>query len=236
MGTDVRLVDCGDVTGDHLDLKGHNERAERAVRMIFAAGAMPIILGGDHGIPIPVFRALEDHGPVTLVQIDAHIDWRDEMNGVREGLSSPIRRASEMPHIHDIYQIGIRAQGSARRDEVAAAEAYGANIITAWELHDVGMDAVLERIPDGGRYYITIDADGMDPAIMPAVAGPAPGGVTFHQARKLIHGLVRKGRVLGMDIVEITPSIDVNRITAITAGRLIVNLIGASIAAGYFRR
>ena len=236
MGKDIRLVDCGDVTGDHLDLKGHNARAERAVRRILAAGAMPIILGGDHGIPIPVFRALEDHGPVTLVQIDAHIDWRDEVNGVREGLSSPIRRASEMPHIHDIYQIGIRAQGSARPDEVAAAEAYGANIITAWELHDVGMDAVLERIPDGGRYYITIDADGMDPAIMPAVAGPAPGGVTFHQARKLIHGLVRKGRVLGMDIVEITPSIDVNRITAITAGRLIVNLIGASIAAGYFQR
>lgn len=141
-----------------------------------------------------------------------------------------------MPHIHDIYQIGIRAQGSARLDEVAAAEAYGANIITAWELHDVGMDAVRERIPDGGRYYITIDADGMDPAIMPAVAGPAPGGVTFHQVRKLIHGLVRKGRVLGIDIVEITPSIDVNRITAITAGRLIVNLIGASIAAGYFQR
>jgi agmatinase len=96
------------------------------------------------------------------------------------------------------------------------------------------MDAILERIPDGGRYYLTIDADGLDPAIMPAVAGPAPGGVTFVQARKLIHGLVRKGRVVGMDIVEITPSLDVNRISAITAGRLIVNLIGAAVRAGYF--
>jgi agmatinase len=119
---------------------------------------------------------------------------------------------------------------------VEAAAAYGAHIITAWELHDIGMDAVLERIPDGGCYYITIDADGMDPSVMPAVAGPAPGGLTFHQARKLIHGLVRKGRVIGMDIVEITPRLDVNRITAITAGRLIVNLIGAAAAAGYFDR
>jgi agmatinase len=139
-----------------------------------------------------------------------------------------------MAHVGQIFQIGIRAQGSARPQDVEAALAYGANIITAYELHEAGMDAILERIPDGGRYYLTIDADGLDPSIMPAVAGPAPGGVTFVQARKLIHGLVRKGRVVGMDIVEITPSRDVNCISAITAGRLIVNLIGAAVRAGYF--
>jgi agmatinase len=236
MGRSLRVVDCGDVPADLHDLTSHTARAERAVRKILAAGAMPIVLGGDHAIPIPVFKALDGHGPITLVQIDAHIDWRDEVNGVREGLSSPIRRASEMAHIGAIFQIGIRSSGSARTEEVEAAQAYGAHIVTAWELHDVGMDAVLARIPDGGRYYITIDADGLDPSIMPAVAGPAPGGVTFHQARKLIHGLVRKGRVIGMDVVEITPSIDVNRISAITAARLVVNLIGAAAGAGYFDR
>ena len=71
-------------------------------------------IGGDHAIPIPVLRAFEGRGPITLVQIDAHLDWRDDVNGVREGLSSPIRRASEMSHIDKIFQIGIRAQGSAR--------------------------------------------------------------------------------------------------------------------------
>ena len=71
---------------------------------------------------------------------------------------------------------------------------------------------------------------------MPAVAGPAPGGVTYGQIRTLIRGLVQKGRVVGMDIVEITPSRDVNRITAITAGRLIVNLIGNAVRAGYFAK
>ena len=147
-----------------------------------------------------------------------------------------MRRASEMPHIRAIHQIGLRAQGSARREEVEAARAYGARIVTAYELHDSGMDAVLAGIPDGGRYYLTIDADGLDPSVMPAVAGPAPGGVTFHQARKLIHGLVKKGRVMGMDIVEITPRADVNQISCITAGRLIVNLIGAAVRAGYFDR
>jgi agmatinase len=70
---------------------------------------------------------------------------------------------------------------------------------------------------------------------MPAVDGPAPGGVSFIQARQLIHGLVNKGRVVGMDIVEIQPSKDsASKVTLVTAGRLIVNLIGASIKAGYF--
>ncbi len=231
----LKVVDVGNVPYDiHTPGGGHYARAEQAVRKILAAGAMPVTIGGDHGIPIPIFRALSDHGPVTLIHIDAHIDWRHDVNGVTDGLSSPIRRASEMDHITDIFQIGIRAQGSARTEEHEAAMAYGATIIPAFELHDIGVDAVLARIPDGGRYYITIDADGLDPSVMPAVEGPAPGGLTFHQTRRLIHGLVGKGRVLGLDIVEITPSRDVNQITAITAGRIIVNLIGAAVRADYF--
>lgn len=233
-GRAVKLVDCGDVPGEARDLDGHYRRAEATVRKILAAGALPIIIGGDHGVPIPVLRAFEGRGPITLVHIDAHLDWRDDVNGAREGYSSPIRRASEMDHIAEIFQIGLRGQGSARAEEVDAALSYGSHVVTAFELHDNGMDAVLERIPGGGRYYLTIDADGLDPAVMPAVAAPAPGGVTYHQACKLIHGLVAKGRVVGMDIVEITPRRDVNEISSITAGRLIVNLIGMAVRAGYF--
>jgi agmatinase len=235
-GRNIRAVDCGDVRTDILDMKSHVARAEQAVRKILQAGALPIVLGGDHAIPIPVLRAFEGRGPLTLVQIDQHLDWRDEFNGVADGLSSPIRRASEMEHIGEIFQIGLRATGSARNEEVEAAKAYGAHLITAYELHEVGMDAILERIPAGGRYYITIDLDGLDSADAPAVAAPMPGGVTFLQARKLIRGLVQKGRVVGMDLVEITPRQDVNNITCITAGRLIVNLIGTAVRAGYFDR
>jgi len=237
MNKPIRMVDCGDVVNDPRDLGTSYRNAEAAVRKILKAGALPLILGGDHGIPIPVLRAYDDQeGPITLVHIDAHLDWRNEVNGVPDGYSSPIRRISEMSHVKDIFQIGIRAQGSARQEEVDAAYAYGANIVTAYELHDIGMDAVLERIPAGGRYYLTVDADGMDPSVMPAVNGPALGGVTYHQARKLIHGLVNKGRVVGMDLVEITPAKDVNRISAIAACRLFVNMIGATIKAGYFDR
>lgn len=233
-GRAIRVVDCGDIIGDTADPAAQRRRAELAVRKILAAGALPIILGGDHSTPIPVFRAFEGRGPITLVQVDAHIDWRDEINGMREGLSSPIRRASEMDQFDQIFQIGLRAAGSARAEEVEAALAWGAVLIPDIELQHIGMEAVLARIPDGRQYYLTVDADGMDPTIMPAVAGPAPGGVTYAQIRALVHGLIGKGRVVGMDIVEITPKRDVNGITAITAGRLIVNLIGLAVRAGYF--
>jgi agmatinase len=132
------------------------------------------------------------------------------------------------------YDLKTHGGGHFARAEQAVRKILAAGAMPITLGGDHGMDAVLARIPDGGNYYITIDADGLDPSVMPAVEGPAPGGLTFHQARKLIHGLVGKGRVLGMDVVEITPMRDVNRISAITAGRLIVNLIGAAVRADYF--
>ena len=237
-GKDIRIVDCGDVPGDPNEPMKHYRLAEEAARKIIGAGAMIISLGGDHGVPIPVFRALSSlpglNEPITLVHVDAHLDWRDHVNGVREGLSGPIRRASEMDHIGEIYQIGLRSAGSARPEEIEAALDYGSNLITDIELQEVGMAAVLERIPAGGPYYLTVDADGMDPTIAPAVAGPAPGGVTYPQMRTLIQGLVGKGRVAGMDVVEITPKRDINAITCVTAVRLFCNLIGNAVRAGYF--
>jgi agmatinase len=237
-GTSTRVVDCGNVTARLGDPAEHYSRAEAAARKIFAAGATLVALGGDHGIPIPVMRALQDKakelGQITLVHVDAHLDWRDEVNGEPEGYSSPIRRASEMDWFGPIIQIGIRGIGSAREAEVADARAYGADIVTAYELHDVGMDSVLDRIPDGGPYYLTVDADGLDPTIMPAVLAPTPGGVTWHQMRKLIHGLANKGRILGMDLVEIAPRYDVRDMTIVHAERMICNFIGATIRAGYY--
>ena len=233
-GRDVRVVDCGDVPGHARDLDAHYRKAEAAAKKILDAGALLVSIGGDHGVPIPVFRACEGLGPVTLVHVDAHLDWRDEVRGVREGYSNPIRRASEMPWIDRIFQIGIRGQGSARRQEYEDALAWGAEIVTSYEVLEHGMQPVLDRIPDGERYYLSIDADGVDPTVMPAVNAPAPGGLLYHHVRALIHGLVKKGRVVGMDVVEITPARDVNEITSIVAGRFILNLIGTAVRAGYF--
>jgi agmatinase len=233
-GRDIKVVDCGNVTAVLDGHAEHYRRAEQAARKIFEANTLLVTLGGDHGIPIPVMRALEVFdSSITLVHVDAHLDWRDEVNGEKEGYSSPIRRASEMSWIGEIIQIGMRGIGSARTGEVEDARAYGCRIVDAYEMHEIGMRAVLDLIPDGGPYYLTIDADGVDPTIMPAVLAPTPGGLDWVQLRMLVHGLVRKGRVLGMDIVEIAPMNDVGDTTLIHAERLICNFIGATIRAGH---
>ena len=234
-GRDIDIVDCGNVTADPADHREHYRRAESVARKVFGSGATLITIGGDHGVSIPVMRALDGVAEdITLVHVDAHMDWRDESNGEREGFRSPIRRASEMTSIGTIVQVGIRGFGSLHTDEINEARAYGSNIITAYEMHDMGIDAVLDRIPNRGPYYLTIDADGMDPTIMPAVIAQSPGGLSWLQIRKLVHGLVAKGRVLGMDLVEIAPSHDHGRITMVHAERLICNFIGACVRAGYY--
>jgi agmatinase len=185
--------------------------------------------GGDHGVPIPVMGALEAIGEtITLVQVDAHLDWRDNVNVVREGYSSPIRRVTEMKHIGDIYQLGIRSSGSARAEGVDADRAYGSNIVMAYDIHDYGMAAVLDRIPDGGHYYLTIDLNGLDPSIAPAVVARTPGGLLYHHMRTLIRGVV------GMDLIEIAPKHDLGGVTCGGAGRMVMMYIGAAVRAGYF--
>ncbi len=233
-GRAIKVVDVGDVPGEARDLNGHYRRAEAAVRKILAAGAIPITIGGDHGVPIPIFRAYSGHGPITLVHFDAHLDWRDDVNGAREGYSSPIRRASEMDHVEEIFQIGLRGQGSARPQEVEAALRHGAHLITASDLHRAGTEAILQRIPAGRRYYLSIYADGLDPAAVPAVDAPQPGGITYLQAIELIRGLADKGRMVGMDFVELMPARDINQISSLTAAHIILNYIAATVRGGHW--
>ncbi len=233
-GRAIRVVDCGNVTHRPGDPAEHYRRATRAARKIYAAGATLIGVGGDHGVTIPLLQALEHLGePITLVHVDAHLDWRDDVGGETAGYSSPIRRASEMPWIANIVQIGMRGIGSARQEELDAARAWGADVIGAYEMHEIGIDAVLDRIPRGHAYYLSIDADGIDPTIMPGVISPTPGGLDWLQLRRLVRGLLELGPVRGMDIVEIAPSHDVRQLTLIYAERLICNFIGAALRAGW---
>jgi agmatinase len=222
-----RVVDCGDVIVDPNDLASTRARATAATWAILEAGAVPVLLGGDDSVPIPFFRGFERHGPVTIVQVDAHIDWRDEVDGVSEGFSSTMRRASEMPWIEGIVQIGMRGAGSAGAAEVAAARAYGARIVPASAVHEGGIDVALAAVPEGRRYLVTIDLDALDPAHAPAVNAPAPGGLTFAQATGLVRALTRRGTVVGMDVVELVPRLDITGASAAAAARLVCHLIGA---------
>ena len=161
----IKVVDCGNVTADKFDPYEHYRQAEVATGKIFQSDATLITLGGDHSIPIPILRALPKNEKVTLVQVDAHMDWR-------HGQDRPAGRWE-------------RANRGCRSREISWRDPF-----SAYEMHDIGMDAVLDQIPGGGPYYLTVDADGLDPTIMPAVNAPTPGGLTWIQTHKLIHGLV----------------------------------------------
>lgn len=235
-GKDVRLVDCGDVRCEPTDFPASRARATAVTRRILEAGAVPVMLGGDDSAPIPFFRAFEGRGPFTLVQVDAHIDWRHEVNGITEGYSSTMRRASEMPWIGRMVQVGQRGTGSARAEEVRDALARGVTLVSAREVHESGVGAALARVPEGGEIILTIDCDGIDPSVMPGVNAPSPGGLTHHQATALVQGLARKGRIAGFDIVELAPAKDVNGISAYAAARLIINMVGAMVRSGQLPR
>jgi agmatinase len=231
-GRSVRIVDCGDVAM----AAGRWDEASRAttdaVKAVLDRGAVPFVLGADDSAPIPVLRAYAEQPPMCIVQIDAHIDWRDERDGLRDGLSSPMRRASEMPWIRGMAQIGLRGFGSGRRTEFDDARAYGSVLIGAADVHREGVEAALARVPAADRYFITLDVDGLDPSIAPAVASPAFGGLTYDEATGIFRGIAARGRLAGFDVVEIMPEADGGAMTCRVTVRLMLNLLGALAHAG----
>jgi agmatinase len=225
--------DAGDCPRWGRDFDAYFAQTVARPKLLFSSTGLVVVLGGDHGATIPALHGLEAIGrPVHLVQIDAHLDWRDEVGGVRRGYSSPMRRASELPFISGLTQIGLRGTGSAREDEFRAALGYGARLFTAEELHRDGFGPVLACLDGKGPFYLTIDADGLDPSAMPGVLAPAHGGLRAEQAMALVRFLAGMGSLVGMDVVEVAPSFDLpNKLTAITAGRLIINAVGHSLRA-----
>ena len=230
--TGARVVDCGDVEGNAHDGEANCAAITAATRAVLKAGASPVLLGGDDSVPIPFISAFEDAGPIWIVQIDAHLDWRDERNGVTMGWSSVMRRASEMPFVQGLVQIGLRGPGSARPAEVEDAVAWGSNLFPAAEIHANGIGQALARVPEGVNCVITLDCDGIDPAVMPGMIYPAPGGLSYTQAVQVIHGVGARGKLIGFDITELRPAQDPTGLASLTAFRLVTNAIGAIARSG----
>jgi agmatinase len=221
----LRVVDAGDVAGTPDDGTGNAARAESTVRSILAAGAIPLVLGGDDSVPIPVLRAFAGGEPITVLQVDAHLDFRDEVAGVRDGYSSPMRRAAEMAHVSRIVQVGLRGVGSARSSDVADARAAGNLLVTARQLRDRGVPWLIDELPPGGPVFLAFDLDGLDPSVAPAVSGLSPGGLSYHEASDLIAGVAGRCRVVGAAFTELVPALDADGISALVVVRLVMRLL-----------
>lgn len=217
------MVDAGDVPGSATDGPGNAARTAEAVGRIAARGAVPICIGGDDSVTIPILRGLASRGPVTVLQVDAHLDFRDEVDGVRDGYSSPMRRASEMAHVDRIVQVGLRGVGSARAADVDDARRAGNVLVSARELHERGSGPPLEQIPADASVFVAFDCDGLDPSVFPAVSAQAPGGLSYAQALGLLRGI--GPRLAGAVFTEYVPARDVNELSALVLARLISVLV-----------
>lgn len=226
-----RVVDAGDIPADRDDAPGNRARLEAEVRRWLAAGSLPVILGGDDSIPIPVLAAYRDHGPVSVLHIDAHLDYRDEVDGERYGYSSPMRRVREMPWVQRIHHVGQRGVGSARQADVEDTIGAGGRITTADDLRSGGVQAVVDSFAPGEALVVVLDVDGIDPADLPAVRAPSAGGPDFVTVSELIRGVVRRADCRGFVVTELEPALDVNGRSSRIVCRLICGLLDEALRA-----
>ena len=163
------------------------------MKNIIKTGALPVALGGDDSIPIAVLNSYQDEEPFYVLQL-THI-----LIGVMT--SWAFARIQQQLPVHElvsgIIQVGARGVGSARREEHQAAMDYGAQLIPARDFHRFGVQSVLDMLPNNCRVFLTIDFDVLDPAIMPAVGAPTPGGLYYQETIDLIHAAANQFRVLG---------------------------------------
>ena len=226
LASDVQIVDIGDADIIHTKTEESHANIEFGVRKILDAGAIPLVIGGDHSINIPCINAFSDQDPVHVIQIDAHLDFVDERHGVTAGHGNPMRRAIEKSWVSGMTQLGIRNVSSTAKEGYDDARARGSDILSVRQVRKLGLDAVLERIPLGARYYVTIDIDAFCPSIAPGTGTPSHGGFLYYDVLEILQGLAKRGQVAGIDLVEVAPAYDPTDSTQILAAQLLLNFIG----------
>ena len=222
----TRIVDIGDADIIHTDTTKSHSNIKFGVKKILAANAIPVVMGGDHSINIPCIDAFENEEPFHLIQIDAHLDFVDERHGVKYGHGNPMRRASEKGYVSGMTQIGIRNVSSTAKEGYVDAREKGSKIFSVRHVRQMGLNKILDEIPKGKRYYITVDIDAFDPSIASGTGTPSHGGFYYYEVLELIDGIIKQGSVVGLDLVEVAPDYDVTNSTSTLAAQLLMNTIG----------
>ena len=229
--SDVRIVDIGDADIVHTDTETSHANIETGVRAILAAGALPVVIGGDHSINIPCINAFDDQGDIHILQIDAHLDFVDERHGVRYGHGNPMRRAAEKPYVTGLTQVGIRNVSSTAREGYDDARAMGSTILSVRQARALGPEGVIANIPSGARVYVTIDIDAFCPSIAPGTGTPSHGGFLYYDVLEMLQVVARRHEVVGIDLVEVAPDYDPTGSTSILAAQVLLNFLGFIFAA-----
>lgn len=222
------VADVGDAPVNPIDLAKSIDMIEAFFARIHAAGAVPISIGGDHTIPLPILRALARQAPVGVVQIDSHADTLDSLADTKINHATTFRRGVEEGVIDPkrVIQIGLRGSRFSP-DDIKWGQDKGFTCITFDQYEAMGRARVIEeihRVVGQGSTYITIDIDGIDPAWAPGTGVPEIGGLTPREVQMMLRSL--QGRhLVGGDICEVAPCFDPTGITAVTAANLMWEML-----------
>lgn len=230
----ISLADAGDVVTVPGNAKVTFENAEKLCLKILEKRAIPIVIGGDHGINIPITKSIaaQNHEKFGAVIFDTHLDLRDNRNLDRLTRSSPCRRLVELNNVDpkNVCIIGARGpRNTAEQMKVAkklGINIYPMKIIDERGIDSVAKEAVTKATVNGRPPYISVDIDSLDAAYAPATNSPETCGLT---SRELINGLriVAKDGFLGFDLVEVVPEFDSEaNLTSVVAARIIVEALG----------
>ncbi|MFG1922093.1 agmatinase [Cryptosporangium sp. NPDC048952] len=220
----AQVVDAGDVACNPFDIPAALEQIRAGVSGVVRGGRSAVMLGGDHTIALPILRALHaEHGPLALVHFDAHLDTWDTYFDAPYTHGTPFRRASEEGLIVKgrSAHVGLRSSLYDRRDLVDDEE-LGFTAIHARDMDRLGVAGVLERVLDrvgDAPLYVSVDIDVLDPAFAPATGTPEAGGLTSRELLAILRGL-EPLRLVGADIVEVSPAYDHAEVTAVAAANL----------------
>jgi agmatinase len=222
----LKVLDGGNVAAPPFNAAAVRELVQAEVAMILAAGADPFLVGGDHSITLPALRALAvKHGPLAVVQIDAHFDTSGpEVWGEAHHHGTPFRHALKENLIDkaQLHQVGMRVTWK-DASEREFSDSYGARVYPMQDIETRGVEAIAARIlRDAGNrpLYLSVDVDAVDPAFAPGTGTPVPGGLSSREALKLLRELAG-AHVVGMDVVEVAPPLDHADVTSHLAAHLV---------------
>ena len=226
----LQVADLGDVAINTYDLLKSVGIIERHYQPIVDSGCIPLTLGGDHTIVLPILRALaRRHGPVALVHVDAHADVNDDMFGERIAHGTPFRRAVEagLLQTDNVCQIGLRGSGYSAED-FDWPRAQGFTVVPAhevwWQSLTPLMAQIRERIGPDTPTYLSFDIDGIDPAYAGGTGTPEVGGLSVPQALEIVRGC-RGLNLVGCDLVEVSPAYDTSGNTALLGANLLFEML-----------
>jgi len=209
---DLKICDAGDISLPQGDLEGALGIIQGYLATVMGDGKLPILLGGEHLISLPAVTAAAAHYPhLAVIQLDAHADFRQEYLGEPLSHATVMRRIADLLGGENICQLGVR---SGTREELRAARSMG--IIA-------DIKETLRRTA-GRPVYLSLDLDILDPGVAPGVGAPEPGGLSFDQVVSLISQL-HALRIVGFDVVELSPPYDPTQQSAMAAAKLIRELI-----------